>query len=61
MFLQLTVTSLDMYSPHIAKEGSYSCLLQLSNIMPLPSVQCHLSEACSYVSNCPAGISYLYS
>ena len=45
---------------------SYSCLLQLSNIMPLrtitsaPSAQCHLSETCYYVSKCPAGISYLY-
>ena len=54
-----------MYSPHIAKERSYSCLLQLSNIMPLktapcaPSVQYPLSETCSYVSKCPAGISYL--
>jgi len=48
-----------------SKERSYSCLLQLSNIMPLrtvtsaPSVQYSLSETFSYVSKCPAGISYL--
>jgi len=54
-----------MYSPHIAKEISYGCLLQLSNIMPLrtvtsaPYVQYSFSETCSYVSKCPAGISYL--
>jgi len=53
-----------MYSPHIPKERSYSCLLQLSNIMPLtvtsaPYVQYSFSETCSYVSKCPAGISYL--
>jgi len=53
-----------MYSPHTAKEKSYSCLRQLSNIMPLrtvtsaPSVQYPLSETCSYVSKRPAGISY---
>jgi len=56
-----------MYSPHTAKERSYSCLLQLSNIMPLrtvtsaPSVQYPFSETCSYVSKCPAGISYLWT
>jgi len=35
-----------MYRPHIAKERSYSCLLQLSNIMPLRtlSVQYPLSQ-----------------
>jgi len=55
-----------MYSPHIAKEGSYSSLLQLTNIMPLrtvtsaPSVQSPLTETCCYVSKCPAGISHLY-
>ena len=52
-------------NPHIAKGRSYSCLLQLSNIMPLktvpcaPSVQYPLPETCSCVSKCPAGISYL--
>jgi len=56
-----------MYSPHIAKERSYSCLLQLYNIVPLrkvtaaPSVQYPLSETCSYVSKCPAGILYLWT
>jgi len=55
-----------MYSPHIAKERSYSCLLHLSNIIPprtvtsAPSVKYPLSETCSYVSKCPAGISYLW-
>jgi len=54
-----------MYSPHTHKERSYSCLLQLSNNMPLrtvisaPYVQYSFSETCSYVSKCPAGISYL--
>jgi len=48
-----------MYSPHRAKERNYSCLLHLSNIMPLstvtaaPSVQYPFSETCSYVSKCP--------
>jgi len=55
----------DMYSPHIAKERSYSSLLQLSNIMPLrtvtsaPYAQYPFSETCSYVSKCPTGIPYL--
>jgi len=54
-----------MYSPHIHKERSYSCLLQLSNIMPLravtsaPYVQYSFPETCTYVPKCPAGISYL--
>ena len=56
-----------MYSPHIAKERSYSCLLQLSNNMPLrtvtsaPSVQYPLSKTCSCVSKWPAAISHLWT
>jgi len=56
-----------MYSPHIAKERCYSYLLQLTNIMALrtvtsaPYVQYPFSETCSYVSKCPAGISYLWT
>ena len=48
-------------TPRLREEG----LLQLSNIMPIktvpcaPSVQYPLPETCSYVSKCPAGISYL--
>jgi len=47
-----------MYSPHIAKEIRYSCLLQLSSIMPLrtvtaaPYVHYPFSETCSCVSKC---------
>ena len=41
MLPQLAVTLLVMYSPHIAKERSYSCLLQLSNSMPLRAVNLH--------------------
>jgi len=56
-----------MYSAHIVKERSYSCLPQLSNTMPLrtvtsaPSAQYPLTETCSYVSKCPSGISYLWT
>jgi len=48
-----------MYSPHIASERSYSCLLQLSNIMLLrtvpfaPSVQYPLPKTCIYESERP--------
>jgi len=54
-----------MYSPHKAKERSYSCLLQLSNIMPLrtvpfaPSVQYPLPKTCTYESGRPTSRSYL--
>jgi len=52
-----------MHSPHIAKERSYGCLFQLSNIKPLRTVtsapvQYPFSETGSYVS---AGISYLWT
>ena len=60
-------TSSNIIRIYIAKERSYSCLLQLSNIIPLrtvtsaPYVQYHFSETCSCVSKCPAGISYLWT
>ena len=43
-----------MYSPHIPKERSYSCLLQLSNIMPLRTVRhLHLMFSIPFLKHVP--------